>query len=175
MLFTFLLCRVCWQTRRPSVVGEISHHRRSREDFIRKIKQNRPNIELRWTVAEAERGREPCGRRVREFRYLHASSPNTFSTDKQWTFPGLPPELFLRGSPCYEPQLHWLQQAVQPQCQTLCGPTSLGSAHTGLTDCPCTKRMKYSWVTPLCGGCLSTVKLVCCEVLSASSAASSYL
>lgn len=96
---------------------------------------------------------EPCGRRVRGVCYLHVSSPNTFSTDIQWTFPSLPAELFLRRSTCYEPQLHWLQQAVQLQCQALCGhPTSLGSAHTELTDCPWTKRMKYSWVTPLCGG-----------------------
>lgn len=49
----------CWlvnTTRRPSVVWEISHHRRSRKDFIRKIKSNRLNIQLRWMVAEAKQG-----------------------------------------------------------------------------------------------------------------------
>lgn len=94
---------------------------------------------------------EPCGRRVRGVCSSHKSSPNTFSTDI-WTFTSPPPEPFLRGSPCYEPQLPWIEQAVQPQCQALCWhPTSLGPAHTVLTDCPWTKRMKYSWVTSLYG------------------------
>lgn len=93
---------------------------------------------------------EPCGR-VRGFS--HTSSLNTFSTDIRWLFLRLLPGVLLRGSPCYVPQLPRLQQAVQPQCQALCGhPTCLGSAHTELTDCPWTKSMKYSWVTPLCGG-----------------------
>lgn len=49
----------CWlvnTTQRPSVVGKISHHRRSRKDFIRKIKQNRPDIELRWMLQKPNKG-----------------------------------------------------------------------------------------------------------------------
>lgn len=156
MLFMSLLCLICWQTRRPSVAKEISHHRRSKKDFIRKLKQNKPMTNWGRWLQKLHKGnvpKEPCGRRVKRFCYSHASSPNTLSTDIRLTFPRPLPELLLRGSPCYEPQLCWLQQAVQPQCQALCGhPTSLGSAHTGLTDCPWTKRTKYSWVTPLCGG-----------------------
>lgn len=56
MIFMSPFCLMCWQTQRPSVVGEISHHRRSRDDYTRKIKENRPNIELRWIVAEAVQG-----------------------------------------------------------------------------------------------------------------------
>lgn len=50
MIFMSPFCLMCWQTQR------ISHHRRNRDDFTRKIKENRPNIELRWIVAEAAQG-----------------------------------------------------------------------------------------------------------------------
>lgn len=56
LLFMLPLCLMCWQNQRPSVLGEISHRRRSRKDFIRKLKRNRPNIELKWMVAEAKQG-----------------------------------------------------------------------------------------------------------------------
>ncbi|MEQ2220635.1 hypothetical protein ILYODFUR_007329 [Ilyodon furcidens] len=47
---------------------------------------------------------EPCGRRVIGISYSQAASPSPFSRPS--------PVLFFRGSPCYELQLCWLQQAV---------------------------------------------------------------
>lgn len=56
MLVMSPLCLICWQTQRPSVVGRISHYRRNRKDFIRKIKQNRPDTELRWMLQKPNKG-----------------------------------------------------------------------------------------------------------------------
>lgn len=84
---------------------------------------------------------EPCGRQKRSFCFSPASSQISLSTNTCLTIPGSQSDSFLRQSPCYAPQLPWIRQAVQPQCQELCGhPTSLGSAHTVLTDCPRTKK-----------------------------------
>lgn len=41
---------------RSSVVWEIPHKKGSWKDFILRIENNRPNIKLRWTTAEAEQG-----------------------------------------------------------------------------------------------------------------------
>lgn len=120
--------------------GDISPQKKQKRFYQEdQAKQARYRTEVDGLKSQtrATKPQEPCGRRVKEFCYSHASSPSTYPTDIRCTFSSLSRELFLRGEPCYEPQLPWLQQAVQPQCQALCGhPTSLGSAHTGLTDCP---------------------------------------
>lgn len=153
-----LLCLLCWQAFSSwrDISQEKKQKRFYQEDQAKQAKY-RTAVNGLQKPNKGNTPQEPCGRRVNGICYSHASSPSTFFVDIHWTFPSLKPELFLRGGwggPCYEPKLHCLLQAIQPQCQALCGhPTSLGSAHTELPDCPLKKRMKWNTLkSPLCSG-----------------------
>ncbi len=120
MLLMSLLCFMCWQTWRPSVVGEIFHQGRSRRDFIRKIKQNRPNIELRWMVAKAKQGQRKHKSHVGgEWRsnaiHMHQAQALSLLTYRQrspafpqgWPLLWTPAPLALAGSPTSVPGSVW--------------------------------------------------------------------
>lgn len=144
-MLTTPLCLVCWQIWRPSVDWEIFHHR--------KTKQNRPKIQLWWMISEAEEGQNTARAmweesergllfaRIKPKHFLYWHTLNVLEPSSR-TFPQGEPLLWTPG----------FSRQSDLRARPLCGhPTSLGSAHTELTDCPWTKSMKHSWVTRQCG------------------------
>ncbi len=178
MILMSLLCLMCWQTRKPSVVGEISHHRRSRKYFIRKIKQNRPNIELRWMVAEAKQGQ-----RTTRAMWEESEGVLLFARIKSkhfiyWHTLNVP-QPSSRAFPQGEPLL-WTPAPLASAGSPTSVPGAVWASHKS-GFCPHrTHRLPLNkkneiFLSHSSVWWLSCVKLVCCEVLSASSPASSYL
>lgn len=175
LLLMSFFCLVCWQTQRP---WRYHTAEETEKVFSGTLKWRRPNIELRWTVALAKqmrRNTRAMWEESEEFCLFTLIKPTQFLYWQEAFF-SLPPEPFLRATPDMNPSSLSFSRQCNLSARSCVGIPQVWVLHTQNSQ---TAPAQKEWKTPeslLCVvALLSSIKLVCVDVLSASFPKSSHI